>query len=250
MKRTLVRKTKEKQLREFLSLVRPVRTEIPLIRMGGKGDGGYLLPDDLEGIEACYSPGVDQISDFERECAERGMNVYLADGSVESAAINHKKFHFTKKFIGNYSKENILSLEDWIASGTKNTGDLLLQMDIEGWEYETLLGISLERLRQFRILIIEFHRMEDIVLRPVYDLLITLFQKLSHHHQCVHIHPNNYHPKMKRAYGMRFPSLLEFTYLRRDRFQTAEYVDQMPHPLDVDCTENRSLSLPPEWYRR
>ena len=30
--------------------------------IGGAGDGGYLVPDDLDGIEYCFSPGVNLIS--------------------------------------------------------------------------------------------------------------------------------------------------------------------------------------------
>lgn len=36
-----------------------------LIRLGPNGDGGYLVPDDLTGIEACFSPGVCATSEFE-----------------------------------------------------------------------------------------------------------------------------------------------------------------------------------------
>ena len=36
-----------------------------LLRIGGDSDGGYLLPDDLENISSCFSPGVSDIFDFE-----------------------------------------------------------------------------------------------------------------------------------------------------------------------------------------
>ncbi len=40
--------------------------------MGGENDGGYLVPDDLEGIEYCFSPGVSNIATFELDCLNRG----------------------------------------------------------------------------------------------------------------------------------------------------------------------------------
>lgn len=50
-----------------------------LIRLGPMSYEGYLIPDDLEGIEACFSPSVGFNSIFEKDCADRGMKVFLAD---------------------------------------------------------------------------------------------------------------------------------------------------------------------------
>ena len=75
---------------DFLCLLRslhPVSTNKALIRLGPHGDGGYLVPNDLEGIEALFSPGVDVLSGFEKDCAKLGMQVYLADRSVDQREI-------------------------------------------------------------------------------------------------------------------------------------------------------------------
>lgn len=56
-------------IRETLSLVRPVHTGYDLVRIGGEGDGGYLVPDDFEGMKTCFSPGVSFVSDFEEHIA-------------------------------------------------------------------------------------------------------------------------------------------------------------------------------------
>ena len=50
------------ELKELIKALRPVQTKIRLIRVGGANDGGYLIPDDLEGIAACFSPGVADIT--------------------------------------------------------------------------------------------------------------------------------------------------------------------------------------------
>jgi hypothetical protein len=88
--------TPKGELLKFLARLYPVEADPPLIRMGPPGDGGYLLPDDLQGIEACFSPGVNEVSGFEKDCAERGMKVFLADHSVDGPAAAHPLFHFTK----------------------------------------------------------------------------------------------------------------------------------------------------------
>jgi hypothetical protein len=52
------RLTPRLELVALLERLYPVEGGHPLIRVGPDGDGGYLLPDDLSGIVACFSPGV------------------------------------------------------------------------------------------------------------------------------------------------------------------------------------------------
>ena len=42
-----------------------------LLRIGGEGDGAYLVPDDLTGITSCYSPGVSNKKLIEDELLEK-----------------------------------------------------------------------------------------------------------------------------------------------------------------------------------
>ena len=44
-------------VRTLIKLINPVYTGYNLLRLGNEGDGGYLLPDCLSGIECCLSPG-------------------------------------------------------------------------------------------------------------------------------------------------------------------------------------------------
>jgi hypothetical protein len=83
------RQARRDVIEEFLTKLRPLTSGHALIRFGPEGDGGYVIPDDLTGIEACFSPGVSGISGFEMDCAERGMKVFLADQSVDCPARRH-----------------------------------------------------------------------------------------------------------------------------------------------------------------
>ena len=78
------RPTSPSQMVAFTAALHPRRVD--LVRIGPTDDGGYLLPDVLDGIEACFSPGVGTCSDFELACAERGMQVFLADATVDGPA--------------------------------------------------------------------------------------------------------------------------------------------------------------------
>ena len=64
--------------------LRPQDCGIDLIRSGSSGDGGYLIPNDLEGLEYCFSPGVSTVADFENHLADLHIRSYLADYSVTS----------------------------------------------------------------------------------------------------------------------------------------------------------------------
>ena len=52
-------------------LLKPKASKTPLIRIGGDMDGSYLVPDDLDGIAACFSPGVNRIKYFEDFLTDR-----------------------------------------------------------------------------------------------------------------------------------------------------------------------------------
>jgi hypothetical protein len=53
-------------VRCLIKRLHPVTTDKKLVRIGGEGDGGYLVPDDLDGVMACFSPGVGATASFER----------------------------------------------------------------------------------------------------------------------------------------------------------------------------------------
>lgn len=169
--------------RRIIPKLYPIDSGIELIRFGPEGDGGYLIPDDLKGIAACYSPGVSLVSGFEKECAERGMKVFLADASVECPADEHPLFDFKKMFLGGKPSTGFMTLEQWVAdtSGYAND-DLMLQMDIEGYEYEVLNSTPTELLKRFRIMVIEFHGLDRMTTDKA-----RVLKRLVQTHECVHI---------------------------------------------------------------
>ena len=237
------------QVRHLLRQLAPVLTDKPLRRLGPKGDGGYLVPDDLHGITACFSPGVNDVSGFEQACAELGMQVFLADKTVEKPPTDHSRFHFTKKFIGASSSGDFMSLQDWVSDSLPgHQEDLLLQMDIEGYEYPVLLSLPESLQQRFRVIVVEFHQLDLLWSRPFFQLATAAFEKLQKTHVCVHIHPNNCFP-VSSLNGVEIPPLAEFTFLRKNRVQNSQPAIQFPHPLDQDNTSNSSLALPECWYR-
>jgi len=243
------RLTDKDELQSLLNKLRPVSYGKELIRLGPDGDGGYLVPNDLEGIKACFSPGVDRISGFESDCANMGMNVFLADKSVETPPESHELFRFTKKYIGVTTDDDFMTLDDWVASSMPESQDeLMLQIDIEGFEYEVFLGASDQLMKRFRIIVAEFHGLNQLWNKPYFDLSSRVFDKLLQTHSCVHNHPNNY-CGTKKVGDIEIPLLTELTFLRNDRVNNPSFINTFPHPLDYDNTNNPALVLPKCWFK-
>jgi hypothetical protein len=235
-------------LKDLLKALRPLDPGVELVRIGPDADGGYLVPDDLDGIAYAFSPGVSTESGFEAELAERGMRVFLADYSVAGPAVPHPRFIFDKRFVGCLTDERYITLDDWHAAKLGSDGaELLLQMDIEGAEYETLLAASPSLLTKFRIMVVEFHWLPQLWNEPFFAVAARVFYKLLGTHAVVHIHPNNCCGSVKSA-GLEIPRIAEFTLLRRDRLRGTSYRTAFPHPLDRPNVAKPPLNLPLCWY--
>lgn len=231
------------RLRSLLRSLYPISTDKTLVRFGPCGDGGYLIPDDLAGIQACFSPGVSLISGFEMDCANRGINVFLADRSVDCPAEQHDLFHFSKTFIGGTTRDDFVSLDDWVTNSVSDEScDLMMQMDIEGYEYEVINHTTNKTLERFRIIVIEFHGLDSLGIGK-----IRAFKKILRTHSCLHIHPNNCCGSIQLR-NLVIPRVMEFTFLRKDRISTGEFQGVFPHALDFDNTPNPSIVLPECWY--
>jgi hypothetical protein len=237
-----------KNILDFLDSVKPVRTNHDLIRIGGPSDGGYLIPNDLKGIETCFSPGVSDVADFESDLAERGIKCFMADHSVEAPPVRNPLFDFEKKFLGATDNETYVTLESWIRWKAPSMSDSILQMDIEGGEYPVIFDTSAETLRRFRILVIEFHRLDNLFNPMGCELISLSFQKLLRDFEVVHIHPNNCCGPVQID-EISIPPVMEFTFLRKDRVQRKSLAQVFPHPLDQKNVDaHPDLPLPRCWY--
>jgi hypothetical protein len=242
-------RTPTSSVRGLLQRLRPLDPGIELVRVGPESDGGYLVPDDLDGIQYVFSPGVANESGFEAGLADRGMRVFLADYSVDRPAVDHPGFVFDKRFVGCLTDERYMTLDEWYAAklADDDGAELLLQMDIEGGEYETLLAASQRLLGKFRIMVIEFHWLPQLFNEPFFALASRVFAKLLATHAVVHIHPNNCCGSVQRA-GLEIPRIAEFTFLRKDRLRSTAYRTIFPHPLDRPNVAKEPLRLAPCWY--
>jgi Methyltransferase FkbM domain len=209
-----------------------------LVRMGPAFDGGYLLPDDLIGIEALYSPGVSDTLGFDLEIAKRRIPCFLADGTVEQPSNMQSSMNFEKMMIGKGPADTFMSLDSWVTRTAPSHGDLMLQMDIEGAEYEVLLATPRALLDRFRIIVLELHWVDRYLFGDARVQLDHLMDRLLENHIICHLHPNNVCPPVN-ILGRSVPPLIELTLLRKDRLAGVTSDEQVyPHPLDAPNDTN------------
>ena len=250
----VTRTVKPQKLRVFFNLVSPISISQELIRIGSKNDGGYLIPNDLGDITACFSPGVSAAVEFEEDLALRDIPSYMADLSVNGPPVSNKMFHFTKKHLGITCSNTHIRLEDWINQclNGKITSNLILQMDIEGSEYQIIYDTPQYIFNYCKIIVIEFHNLNMLLSTESYEYIMNAFNKLLQNFSVVHIHPNNCaKPVRYRKYSI--PPVMEFTFLRNDCIEQCssdrETTLSFPHHNDSpNIPLRRDYILPDCWY--
>ena len=217
-----------------------------LLRVGPNGDGGYLLPDVLSNISACFSPGVGKIHGFEEDLLKRGIKIYMADKTVEKPNLSKENYEFLKKNIGSYDDEETITMDTWINNSENH--NKLLQMDIEGYEYEAINSISESNLKKIQIMVIEFHHFEQILTKMGYLLVKNVFQKILKYFDVAHIHPNNCCGAYKIK-EMVIPSTLEITFLNKELTLKKEKIESIQNELDFKNIEHKpDIFLDKNWY--
>lgn len=239
----LSRQINQSEVMNLIASLRPKRSTTELFRLGPNGDGGYLVPSDLDGVEACFSPGVAQVSEFELDCSNMGMDVHLADASVNGPANElPENCSFEKKFLGLVDEGKFITIDDWVSRRHAGKSDLLLQMDIEGAEYDVIRSMSLALQRRFRYMVIEFHDLHDLF---HHKHQYSSFRKLLTTHDVVHLHPNNVVP-IKFIGEIGIPPVLEITFARKE-YVHQELISSLPHKLDCDNTPRNTIQMPEMW---
>tara|TARA_B100001173_G_C15892327_1_gene506157 strand:+ start:207 stop:932 length:726 start_codon:yes stop_codon:yes gene_type:complete len=187
------KKAKEEEVLNFINSFKSMIVSTKLIRIGGKGDGGYLIADDLKGIKFCFSPGVNKIANFENDLAKKyNIKSFMIDSSVKAPPLENNLFEFKSINLGSKNDSKTTTLSNWIKEsvGDKES-EMILQMDIEGSEHEVLIETSMETLLKFRTLIIEFHALNNLFDNFNLMVMSAIFNKLKRNFSIVHCHPNN-----------------------------------------------------------
>ena len=239
-------KKKKKLINKLFQKIKIIDSGHKLIRLGGEYDGGYIIPNILNQIDYCFSPGVGKSSSFEDALKKRKIISFLADRTVRYKG-NHD---FIKKNLNTYNDRFNISLENWVKSKVKkNNNKLLLQMDIEGSEIKVLYQASEPLLKRFKCIIIEFHNFSDLINNIGINIYLEIFEKLLRTHYIVHIHPNNV-IKPILINGVLIPNYMEFTFINKNIIKHKKKIRyDLPHPLDYkNIPKNHDVKCPKIFY--
>jgi len=243
--------TPNESVLNYFNQLRPVNNGYQLLRIGSNSDSGYLVPNDFDGISHCFSAGCDKKWTFELDLQMRfGIHSHLIDSEDKRPSDLSSEHTYTPKWLGSNTTKSFLTLNEWVSlNSSYHDEEYILQMDIEGYEWLTLLNLDKEFFSKFRILVIEFHGTKNLVNKKHFDeTFLPIINQLTKHFDPVHIHGNN-------CYGLvsfgkfSFPEIFEVTFHRKDRAKQYKGYAVLPNSLDSrNVPENADLVF--EWPRR
>jgi hypothetical protein len=155
------------------------------ILLGEKKDGCYVILNDFKDIKIAYSFGIDKIIQFDKALADRGIDIYMYDHTINSLPYNNPKFHWEKIGIcGRNNETDQLKTLEYLLNKNGHTSEknMILKMDIEGSEWESLKDVSEDVLKQFKYIIIEYHFLSDNV-----ELYYNIIRKIYKNHQAFYV---------------------------------------------------------------
>jgi hypothetical protein len=201
------------------------------ILIGKKRDGCYVLLNDFTKIKIAYSFGIDSKIQFDKYLADKGIDVYMYDHTINSLPYNNIKFHWKKIGIaGRNNTNNLLkSLEELIIeNGHSSENNMILKMDVEHDEWESLKDLHYKFLRKFKYILIEFHFRDERVLNETL-LYYHVLKKLYKTHQAFYLRCQNKY-KIVHFGNNRICRALEVSYVIKKGYEFTK--DPTVYPIE------------------
>lgn len=218
-------------LLKLVALLSPLRAQGQRkIRIGSDHDGGYVMLDDFQKIDAALSLGVGPEVSWDYAIAERGIPVWQYDHSVEALPKMHPLFHFEPKRV---VSDHASAEEVTLASLLENLAgkQIIVKMDIEGDEWKVLAQLAPGLLIHCRQLVVEFHDFLSITNRAWREEATQALLSLATDFGVVHVHANNLSKHILSG-GLTLPDSLEVTFANRRYYQLEATDETFPGPAD------------------
>ncbi|MBS7526611.1 FkbM family methyltransferase [Fusibacter paucivorans] len=233
------------KIRELLKVYKIVGDKT-LIRMGRDEDGGYVMLDCFEKEGIAYSFGINDDVSWDLDIANKGYHVYQYDPSIESLPEKHENFHFFKIGVAGEaftSHWEFMSLEDiLIMNGHLSENDMILKMDVEGYEWDVFNSISSEIIEKFSQIVLEIHGLN----RLEYESVIPALEKISLTHNCISIHGNN-HSETEYIGDISMQYTMEITLVRKNDYEFELSKGVSPSIHDRRCNPMRREMILTNW---
>src|SRR3954469_25649430 len=186
--------------RAILAELQPVALKnCTLKRFGSANDGGYLMCENLiEPLESGYSYGVGANDDWGCEVSRRyHVPVHEYDCfDPARPSCDGGRFVFHNECVGNRAGNRESHFFDTLENQISRNGDtgrrMIIKMDIEGGEWESLLAAPEELLASIPQLAMEMHGFDD-------PRILEALRKLKRNFYLVNLHFNNWSCTPKAA---------------------------------------------------
>ena len=208
------------------------------VRVGRRGDGGYVLLDDFAGVETALSFGIEQECSWDTDLAARGVDIHMYDHTVDGPPAVHPRFRFFKKKISAAANEQSETLGNILATIPALGNRILLKADIEGSEWEMFEHSTIEDLSRIGQIVCEFHDFSRIA-DPVWrNRAIAVMSKLKSIFEVVHVHGNNNASLLSLA-NIPFPDVIEVTMVHKHYYNFEDELGIFPTNLDFPNYDKR-----------
>ena len=216
------------------------------ILLGEKYDGCYVLLDDFINIKIAYSFGISRNIQFDKALADKGIDIYMYDHTINSLPYNNTKFHWKKIGLCGVGKQypNLKNLEELInENGHTKENNMILKMDIEHWEWESIINLKESTLKQFKYIAIEFHFRDEKNYNET-NIYYNVIKKLSKTHQAFYVRCNGDRSNKINFGCNRICFIMEVSYIIKENniFKKDETIYPM-YEFDYSKPQLRKLEM-------
>lgn len=207
-------------LRDFWGWITPVQHNLQLRLIGGAGDGSYYVPAEIMAcLSFVVSPGYGGVKRFEDEISDFGIPSIILDGNYTEPNDLKSNQKFINSFLSKSTDQflNSISLSDLLDKEKAFfKGKGLLQIDIEGEEWEIFSTIRRDTLRSFFVICVEFHELDRLIFDLAFSKRVAkTISTLSMDFSCVHSRENPF-GGYTRFGKSKLPKVVEVTLVQND----------------------------------
>ena len=228
------------QVRAVLRLLRPQRViGFPKIRMGNRGDGGYVCIDDFAGIDTAFSFGISDDISWDLAAADRGLTIYQFDHTVDDPAPADPRLKFERRMVGPVSGATSESIAALLARHDRRQPrpNCLLKMDIEFGEWDVVNATSSADMGRFSQILCELHGFQLLEQADFRRRIHASVRKLHDCYAVAHVHANIC-GGISNIGNVILPNVIEVCFVNRSLYELAESDELFPGPLDTCCDVN------------
>jgi hypothetical protein len=188
------------QRQALFDMLQPVAlANCQLERFGEAHDGGYLMCGNLlDAVQSGYSYGINGYDKWGCDIATKlNVTVHQYDCfNTRQPACSGGETVFHAECVGDSRTTMDTRLFDTITNHFARNGDqakrVVLKIDVEGAEWNSLLSVPDGVLKQIAQMAVEFHWVEDEKFRWVHDEQhLRIVERLKQFFEVAHIHFNN-----------------------------------------------------------